>query len=524
MAESMANLHDDLDDGDAFLHNDPYLGNTHAADHAVLVPVMLEGEHVFTVCAKAHQADTGNSLPTTYMPFAKDVYEEGALLFPCIRVQRDYEDIDDVIRLCRKRIRGDQIWYGDYLATLGAARIGQRRLVELAEKHGVETLKEFVGTWLNYSERRMAEAISQLPRGRLTGSSRHDPLPGLPDGIQVKVAIDIDPDDGRIEVDLTDNVDCVPSGVNLSEACSLGGALIAVLNCLDPSVPRNGGSFRRIDVRLRDGCVAGRPRFPHSCSLATTNVINRLINATQTAFAQLGDGFGLAEGGASMGAGFGVVSGTDWRRGGRSYINQIVMGGNGGPATPVCDGWITYNAPGGAMSLHFDSVEIIEQKYPILVRTNSFVPDSGGLGRFRGGPASHVVYGPRRDPMDAYFNAEGHVNSPAGVGGGENGLASYVQKVHADGKVEDVPPIGSMALHPGEYVSGVGSGGGGYGDPLARDPAHVKADLEEGWVTLEAAERDYGVVATAGESGDFHVDEQATEGLRRERRVARGDQ
>ena len=89
--KSMQDLHPDYAEGDAYLHNDPYLGNTHPADHTILVPVFHEGEHFFTVAVKAHQADVGNSLPTTYMAQAADVYQEGALIFPCVQVQRDFQ-------------------------------------------------------------------------------------------------------------------------------------------------------------------------------------------------------------------------------------------------------------------------------------------------------------------------------------------------------------------------------------------------------------------------------------------------
>ena len=99
--QSMCDLHEDLAEGDAFLHNDPYLGNTHAADQTILIPVFVDGEHLFTACAKAHQADIGNSIPSTYHAAARDIYEEGALVFPCVRVQQNYDMIDDVIRLCR---------------------------------------------------------------------------------------------------------------------------------------------------------------------------------------------------------------------------------------------------------------------------------------------------------------------------------------------------------------------------------------------------------------------------------------
>ena len=91
-------LHPDLAEGDAFLHNDPYDGNTHAADHTILVPVFFGGEHRFTGVVKAHQADIGNAVPTTYCPDAEDVYAEGALIFPCVRVQRDFADVEDIVR------------------------------------------------------------------------------------------------------------------------------------------------------------------------------------------------------------------------------------------------------------------------------------------------------------------------------------------------------------------------------------------------------------------------------------------
>ena len=130
----MRELHgDDLAEGDAFIHNDPYLGNTHTADITILVPVFVDGEHVFTACAKAHQADCGNADPSTYMPYARDLYEEGGLNFPCVRIQRDYADIDDIVRMCRRRIRVPDMWYGDYLASVGAARIGERRIRELVD-------------------------------------------------------------------------------------------------------------------------------------------------------------------------------------------------------------------------------------------------------------------------------------------------------------------------------------------------------------------------------------------------------
>ncbi|MDB6086863.1 MAG: hypothetical protein JWN43_4744 [Gammaproteobacteria bacterium] len=516
--ESMREFHPDLAEGDAYLHNDPYLGNTHTADHTILVPVFVDGRHLFTVAAKAHQADCGNSDPSTYMPFAKDVYQEGGLNFPCVRIQRDFADVGDIVRMCRMRIRVPDVWYGDYLAALGAARIGERRLKALADQYGVETLAAFVREWLDYSERRMAHAIRALPAGKLVAQGRHDALPGLPDGIPVKVAIEVRPDEGMIEVDLRDNVDCVPVGVNLSQTCATAGALIGVLNCIDSSVPRNEGSFRRIRVVLRENCVVGIPRFPASTSMATSNVTNRLINATQRAFSQLGNGYGLAEGAASMGVGFGVVSGTDRRRGGAPYVNQVVIGNNGGPATPTCDGWVTYCMPDAAASVMVDSAEIIEQKYPLLIRSVRLMTDTGGAGRFRGGPAGEIVYGPLHDPMTVAYFAEMHEDPPRGTLGGEAGHRSSVSKIERDGREHPLAPIGLVELQPGEWIRGLESGGGGYGSPRERDPERVRHDVLEGWVSAAHAHDTYGVVLSGSrESDDLRVDAEATERLRRRR-------
>jgi len=153
LTEAMAKFHaGDIREGDCYLHNDPYSGNTHAADHAFLVPVFFEGEHLFTSVAKAHQADVGNSLPTTYMAHAKDQYEEGALIFPAVRIQRDYKMNEDIVRMCRSRIRVPTQWYGDFLAGIGSARIAERRLKELCEKYVKETIKSFIANWMEYSE------------------------------------------------------------------------------------------------------------------------------------------------------------------------------------------------------------------------------------------------------------------------------------------------------------------------------------------------------------------------------------
>jgi N-methylhydantoinase B len=513
LGEDMVELHDDIREGDAFLHNDPYMGNSHAADHVILVPIFIQGRHLFTAVTKAHQADCGNSLPTTFFATARDVYEEGALIFPCVRVQRDYTDIDDIIRMCRSRIRVPDQWYGDYLASVGASRIAERRIHELAEKFGVDDLVDFVDAWFDYSERLTASAIETLPEYVLHGSSAHDPFPGTgPDGVHLQATIEVKPKQGKVTIDLRDNPDNLPNGLNLTKATATGAALAGILSGIPENLPSNAGTFRRVEVLLRDGCAVGVPKHPYSCSSGTTNLADRVVNIVQAAFSQIDDGYGTAEGAAGQAPAKSVISGID-ERNGNAYVNQILVGGVGGPATPYVDGWPTYQRPVCGALLYHDSVEVDEQRYPILIHERTLVADSGGAGRQRGGLATRVTMEPRGESVTLTYGIEGKLNPPKGVRGGHDGTepSTWVEDLKT-GERREIPVVGRYDLQSGEKVVSITPGGGGYGDPLERDVLAVLDDYRESRVTLEAAATDYGVVITDGA-----VDEEATAKARQER-------
>ncbi len=505
----------ELKEGDCYLHNDPYSGNTHAGDHTYLVPIFVDGEHLFTAVAKAHQADIGNALPTTYMAGARDQYAEGALIFPAVLIQRDYQMIDDVVRMCRSRIRVPGQWYGDFLAGIGAARIAERQLKELCSRYGVDTIKLFVKHWLAYSEQRMINAIRKLPKVTLRNTGKHDPFGDLlPEGIPLNVEIRIDPTTAYIDVDLTDNIDNVECGFNESEACASASTIAGVFNSIDSSVPRNAGSFRRIRLHLKDGSVCGRPKFPHSCSVATTNVADRLVNIVQSAFAQINDGYGLAEGGLGLGAGCAVVSGNDYRTGDSAYVNQLFLTNAGGPGGPSADGWVTYGLPVAAGLMYRDSVEIDELKHPMEVRYLRLMPGTGGAGRHRGAPAMELAYGPMKSSMEVLWPCDGTVYAPRGVRGGHDGHKCRHWKVNANGQAEELPSVAVVTLNKGEMVKGNQAGGGGYGDPLERDPQRVLHDVLERYETRERAEAVYCVLLVEDEHGQMTVDAEGTRRLR----------
>jgi N-methylhydantoinase B len=495
MSKTMIEFHPQLRRGDAFLHNSPYHGNSHAADHTIMVPVIDDdGVHRFTVFAKAHQADIGNSMPTTYTGNALDVYNEGALIFPAVQVQRDYQNIEDIIRMCRLRIRVPEQWWGDYLALIGAARIGERELLALGREVGWAALDAHVRQWLDYSEQRMIAAIRRLPTGRRTRTSIHDPFPGTPpEGVPITVTVTVDPAAGRIEVDLRDNPDCLPNGMNVTQANATSAAMIGIFSSLGEVVPRNAGSYRRIAVQLRENCCVGIPRHPASCSLSTTNLASKVGNATQAAIADLAEGFGLAESGTIVPASMAVISGRDPRAGNRPFMNSLFLMHTGGPGAPRADAWLTTVHIGDLGLCYLDSVEVDELRYPIRVLRRGILPDTEGAGRHCGAPAGICEYGPVDTVIEAWFSSDGTVNAPLGVRGGQPGGRSSQFKRGRDGQLTPVLPCGGVTLQPGETLVSICCGGGGYGPPEARDREAVRHDLAEGWITSARAAAVYGL-------------------------------
>jgi N-methylhydantoinase B len=493
--------------GDAYLHNSPYHGNSHAGDHCILVPIVsADGEHHFTTIVKAHMADIGNSQPTTLWANARDVYNEGALIFPGVRVQSDYEDVPDIIEMCRTRIRVPDVWYADYSGMIGAARIGERELLALAEELGWERLHAYTAAWFDYSEQIMAAAIRRMPSGRSVARNMHDPLPadGARDGVPITVAVTVDPQAARIEVDLRENPDCLPCGINLTEATSRTAAMIGVFNSLPASVPTNAGSFRRLDILIRENCVAGIPVHPASCSTATTGVADRVANATQRAIAELADGFGMAETG-TLTASVADISGRDPRHGDSPFVNLMILGLTCGAGHARGDGWLVSGEVGDGGLMMRDSTEVDELLYPIVVWADRIVQDSGGPGRFRGAPACYVEYGPADTEIEAMWSTDGYVHAALGARGGYPGAPARQFLRRADGSVEPLPGWGELRLAPGDTVYATSAAGAGYGLPWERDAQRVLRDVREGWVSAEQAMEVYGVVVRDGE-----LDEDAT--------------
>jgi N-methylhydantoinase B len=383
----------------------------------------------------------------------------------------------------------------------------------LAKEVGWDALDDYARQWFDYSESRMAEALRKIPSGQVTRTSTHDAFPGTPaEGIPVKVTVTVKSEDALIEVDLRDNLDSLPCGLNLSEACARTAAMVGIFNSIDHAVPKNAGAFRRIKLHLREGCVVGIPRHPTSCSVATTNVADRVANATQAAIAELKDGVGMAECGAVIPPAAGVISGVD-PRSGKRFVNQVFLGFTGGAAAPTTDAWLTIGHVGNAGLVFQDSIEIDEIHHPIYVHARALLPDTEGAGRTRGAPSALSEFGPVDCAMAIGYVSDGTINAATGTRGGLNGAPANQYRRTVDGGQAPLPACAMVTLEPGERIVSISAAGGGYGPPHEREPLAVAKDVRSGWVTPERARTVYGVALRA----DGAVDEAATAVLRRGR-------
>jgi N-methylhydantoinase B len=324
----------------------------------------------------------------------------------------------------------------------------------------------------------------------------------------IRSTVFVEPDEATIRVDLTDNPDCIPSGLNLSEACSRSAAYLGVLNSIGADLPRNGGALRRIKVDLRENCIVGVPVHPTSCSLATTNIADRATAATQKAFAEIGENLGMAEVGAINPPAKGVLSGVDPRTGKR-FINQLFLGSTGGPGTAQGDAWLTYSHVGNGAMAYIESIEMAELHHPILVRERALLPDSEGAGKHCGAPSLRISLEALDTNLTLVYASDGTINRAAGIRGGLAGGAAAQYLIEFDDTRKELPPASQLLMQPGQLIVSIGTGGGGYGPPAQRDPHRVAADVRAGLISKERAASVYRVDVQGGE-----VEESGTLRLR----------
>ena len=472
----------DLDQGDAYFTNDPYRGGTHTPDIQLFAPVIADGRVIAWCGNIAHHSDMGGSNPGTEGFANRSIFEEGLRIPPVLLSDRGLLN-DPLLRMIETNVRDPTSTAGDLRAQLASARLGQRRVGEIVERYGRETVVQAMAASLAQSERRARAAIMARPDGVASaeGWLDDDGLGGGPVRVAAKVKVMGD----RVSVDLTGSDEQMPGGMNMAYAAARAAVIFACKAIFDPDAPQDGGILRAIDAELPYGSVAN-PRYPAALSLRHLTV-QRLTDVLIGAFGELYPD--VATAGSFVGFSSLAASCAHPRNGNEVIIQDDLGGGMG--AHSAGDGL-------DAVDVYLGNVQILpaevsELEYPVRIVSTELVPDSGGAGEFRGGLGIRRTY-EFLDTADTviYTEQTRPEGAPRGLQGGAPGLPARLVFRRADGSESEVTKTRVIAERGDRLIVRTG-GGGGFGDPRNRDRTAIERDLVEGKITAVAAERDYGI-------------------------------
>ena len=499
---------DDVHEGDIFLHNDPYTGGTHLNDVAMIYPMFVGGELFLFPVVRAHWGDVGGMSPGSLSGRVTEIYQEGVRI-PPIRIYERGRPNDAALELIFANMRGPREREGDFRAMIGTCRKAAERVEALLARYGRPTLQAAISELLDRAERRMIRRIGELTPGRYAyeaylegGRERLEPL-------RVRATVTIEAD--SITVDLAGTSPQTAGPTNVGPAMAPTGAFTILKSFLDPGGEINSGAFRPLRVLAPEGTVVNAQR-PAPCG-GMVEVKYCVESAVMGALARAIAG--KVTGDLKGGGNHCYVGGPTPGRLGTFIFYEYPAAGTG--AYEGGDGNNAVRAFTESDITTIQPVEAIEQKYPLRVERCELRGGSGGPGRWRGGLG--LVREVRVLAPDAQLSvlAEKGVLPPYGVCGGGAGATNrfYVRRDGVD--IQPSPLPGKVSGYPlavDDLVIMETSGGGGYGDPLDRDPAKVALDVAEGTISRAAAEAAYGVVF----NGDA-VDTAATH----ERRQALGN-
>ena len=500
---------DELFDGDIIMVNSAYYGCTHIGDLVVACPVFHDGEHRFWTVATGHQMDVGSPYNTSVPVQATDIWKEGLQIAP-IKLEERGQVRKDVLRLYLENMRYREFLYGDLMSQVGSVKTGRKRVLELIEKWGIDTLRRFSEEVIAYADRRTADQIAQFPDGTYSAEAWVDSDGTGQTDIAVRCELTIS--DTDIHIDFSGSDPQARGGVNASWATCQNAASTPILCCLDPDIPHNQGCTRHITVSAPKGTITN-VEWPGTTADATIVPADAISDAVWKCLAQaIPD---KATGGFGHIFPNSVSSGYDRRTDSAAPWSAILFNGSsGGGACAESDGWPLMYTPGTFGGLKFVPIEVLELHYPLLVLEHRVRTDSMGAGRTRGGPGLIFHLTPiGKGQVDNYAYGDGMTNPPFGVYGGKPGDGGALYRVNRDGSRTFFSGIGYFRVHEGESWVATSTGGGGYGDPLERDPELVRIDVRDGFVSLRSAREDYGVVL---DPETLELELEATEAMRRE--------
>ena len=474
----------DIHEGDAFILNDPYVaGGNHLPDCVISRPVFVDGRIVAVCSNRAHQSDIGGGVPGSFNSAATEIFQEG-LRLPPMRLVEAGRVREDVWRMILLNSRTPNLFDGDLRAMLGSTRIGMEQVAAHVRELG-EDYERYFAAILDIGDRRMRAEIAELPDGVYRGedSTDNDCFEEVVYTVRVTLTIEGD----HMTVDFTDTDPQMKGFKNSPLANTWSAVYVGLATFLSPDLPGNEGTFRAVTIVAPQGTLVN-PTPPAPSTMCTLCVGSEIIHAVWRAL-------GEADAERSC-AGWGKISYPimfGQQADGSPYVMYHWSGAIGGGAVDGRDG---FNANGGLINLgglRLPDVEFYEQSYPILFLHQGFRTDGGGSGQYRGGTGLDYAVEVETSSVLALRNEGLHSPSGFGIDGGGTGLAGEMKILCADGTEIDPPKYGVLAVDP-MRLDISGAGGGGWGDPLAREPEWVLRDVRDGTVSRDAAAREYGVV------------------------------
>jgi N-methylhydantoinase B len=491
--------------GDVFIVNDPWLLAGHLNDVCVLSPIFFKNRPVaFTACV-FHHADIGGRVASDN----REVHEEG-LFIPLTRLYRAGRLNEDVLRLIRWNVRTPEEVTGDIRSQVAANHVCARKVVEMLSDEGLDTLDGLADEIIARTEGSMRSAIARIPDGTY-------PHEGLIEGAgrrkDVTIRLTVTVKGSHLHVDFTGTSPQVDWGGNVVYHFTYAYVFMAVKAAFDPDVPINEGAIRPVTMSAPEGCVVNC-RFP--AAVAARMQIGHFM--TEMVFKALAAAtpHQIIAGSGGTPAQTNIFYGR--RHNGKHWHTMIIRGGGLGASSRL-DGHHCAIFPANGANT---PVEIFESDTPLVVSERGLLTDTGGPGRMRGGLGRKMTirvpddeFGPH-PPVTVAVQAGRFRYPPEGMFGGRPGTTARFERNR-----QPADPSGLTHCERGDVIEFHSAGGGGYGDPLERDPEAVQADVADGYVSIERARADYGVVI---DPGTLKVDLEASRKLREDvgRRKAEG--
>lgn len=484
---------DDLAPGDVIIFNDPYDGGMHLPDIFMFKPIFADGRHIGFSVVICHHCDVGGRVPGSNASDSTEIFQEGLRIPPLKLFDRGVRN-KTLFDIISKNVRLPALVIGDLEAQLATCALGEREMLRLVERYGVETLEAFLVNVLDYGELLTRKAIAAWPDGiyRFTDYIDGDGFSEAP--IPIVVAVTVEGDQLSVSFDGTSPQ--VKGAINSTLSFVKSATYLAVRCVLETDVPNNAGVYRCISVDAPKGSLLN-PNFPAPVAaraLTGYRVADTVLGALASIVPERVAAAG--EGGNSVVC----LGGYDKATGDPFIVVDMINGALGGRATK--DGIDAITNPTQNMSNM--PIEIMEATYPLRIEEYSLREDSCGAGRTRGGLSVVRQYRVLAEEAVLQLRTDRYQTCPYGLFGGEPGAPSRNYLLH-DGQQELLASKVTREVHRGDVIRHEQAGGGGYGDPRERAPEAVLADVLDGKVSRSFAEKHFGVIIANG-----HVDMEAT--------------